>query len=105
MSYTCSLYVFAYVCVLFTCVVNSMFQAVGYGLVLLDGNIVNINKLKKFNLARVDRLFKVRVATCVYTCVCMSVYVCVCVMVLVVCGGLLHELYQSTEKTVFRSSC
>ena len=34
-------------------------QAVGYGLVLLDGNLVNINKLKKLNLSRVDRLFRV----------------------------------------------
>ena len=34
-------------------------QAVGYGLVLLDGSVVNVNKLKKFNLARVDRLFRV----------------------------------------------
>lgn len=36
------------------------FQAVGYGLVLLDGNLVNVNKLqKKLNLSRVDRLFRV----------------------------------------------
>ena len=34
-------------------------QAIGYGLVLLDGNDVNINKLKKLNLSRIDRLFKV----------------------------------------------
>ena len=34
-------------------------QAVGYGLVLLDGNLVNINKLKKLNLARIDKLFRV----------------------------------------------
>ncbi len=35
----------------------------GYGLVLLDGNIININKLKRFNLSRVDRLFKVNEIT------------------------------------------
>ena len=35
-------------------------QAVGYGLVLLDGNVVNVNKQKKLNLSRVDRLFRVR---------------------------------------------
>lgn len=38
------------------------FQAVGYGLILLDGNVININRLKKFNLARVDKLFKVSLA-------------------------------------------
>ena len=34
-------------------------QAIGYGLVLLDGNVVNVNKLKRLNLSRVDRLFRV----------------------------------------------
>jgi cytoplasmic FMR1 interacting protein len=36
----------------------TLLKAIGYGLVLLDGNVVNINKLKKFNISRVDRLFK-----------------------------------------------
>ncbi|KAL5460570.1 hypothetical protein EMCRGX_G034022 [Ephydatia muelleri] len=35
-----------------------LLKAIGYGLVLLDGNDVNINKLKKLNLSRIDRLFK-----------------------------------------------
>ena len=29
-------------------------------MVLLDGNVVNINRLKKLNISRVDKLFKVR---------------------------------------------
>ena len=36
-----------------------LFQAIGYGMVLMDGNVVNINKLKKLSLSRVDRLFRV----------------------------------------------
>ena len=31
----------------------------GYGLVLLDGNVVNINKLKKLNVQKIDRYFRV----------------------------------------------
>ena len=30
-------------------------------MVLLDGNVVNINRLKKLNISRADKLFKVRV--------------------------------------------
>ena len=30
-------------------------------MVLLDGNVVNINRLKKLNISRVDKLFKVRI--------------------------------------------
>lgn len=44
-------------------------QAVGYGLVLLDGNLVNINKLKKLNLSRVDKLFRV---SCMYYAIILS---------------------------------
>ena len=47
-------------CVCITCPCATPLQAVGYGLVLLDGNLVNVNKLqKKLNLSRVDRLFRV----------------------------------------------
>lgn len=35
-----------------------LLKAIGYGLVLMDGNVVNINKLKKLNLVRIDRLFR-----------------------------------------------
>lgn len=34
-------------------------QAIGYGLVLVDGNVVNINRLKKLHIQRIDKLFKV----------------------------------------------
>ena len=43
----------------FSCFVIILLQAIGYGLVLMDGNVVNINKLKKLNLVRIDRLFRV----------------------------------------------
>lgn len=50
--------------VLLTGSLPSLSQAVGYGLVLLDGNVVNINKLqKKLVLSRIDRLFRVRSTT------------------------------------------
>jgi cytoplasmic FMR1 interacting protein len=35
-----------------------LLKAMGYGMVLLDGNVVNINKLKKLNVSRIDRIFK-----------------------------------------------
>lgn len=34
-------------------------QALGYGLLLIDGNVVNVNRLKKLNLSRVDKQFRV----------------------------------------------
>ena len=45
------------------CFSYCLLQAVGYGLVLLDGNLVNINKLKKLNLGRIDKLFRVSLAS------------------------------------------
>ena len=35
-----------------------LLKAMGYGLVLLDGNVVNINKLKKLNVQKIDRYFR-----------------------------------------------
>ena len=56
-----------------TCIVTIhvlyTWQAVGYGLLLLDGNLVNVNKLqKKLNLSRVDRLFRVSVIPVLCAC-------------------------------------
>ena len=59
-------------------------QAVGYGLVLIDGGKSNIYKLdtkKKINIAHIDRAFKVCGDDCVCVCVCACVCVCVCVCV------------------------
>jgi len=57
-------------------------QAMGYGLVLLDGNVVNINKLRRLNIQRIDRIFKA--STCV---VCMKpVYIYACVVAGSGCG-------------------
>ena len=36
-----------------------LLQAIAYGMVLMDGNVVNINKLRKLNLQRIDKIFKV----------------------------------------------
>ena len=58
-------HVILYVVVSVTCAIVfscCLLQAVGYGLVLLDGNLVNINKLKKLNLGRIDKLFRVSLA-------------------------------------------
>ena len=41
------------------CSFSLSLKAIGYGLVLLDGNVVNVNKLKKLSLPRIDRLFRV----------------------------------------------
>ena len=38
---------------------HSHTQAIGYGLVLMDGSVVNVHRLKKLNISRVDRLFRV----------------------------------------------
>ena len=53
----------------FSCPANVCYsQAMGYGMVLLDGNVVNINKLKKLNVSRIDRIFKVRLRCCQRVC-------------------------------------
>ena len=36
-------------------------------MVLLDGNVVNINRLKKLNISRADKLFKVSVIVNAHT--------------------------------------
>ena len=56
------MHVILYVVVSVTVFSCCLLQAVGYGLVLLDGNLVNINKLKKLNLGRIDKLFRVSLA-------------------------------------------
>ena len=35
-----------------------LLKAIGYGLVLMDGSVVNVHRLKKLNISRVDRLFR-----------------------------------------------
>ena len=61
-------------------------QAMGYGLVLLDGNVVNINRLKRLNIQRIDRIFKA--CTCIAHSQWLTVhrvvhYECDCQMILV----------------------